>query len=423
MKSGTVPKLQKAATLPIPSPAAPSLTHELRVAELAVQRAALATKRFLAELNPTRAQANVPIGQYQHAGPTTTTSATKNGGAGGGGGTTGGGRVSLAKSDLSPVTVADLAAQALLIAAIHRAFPHDLIIGEEDAGELRADPELAARVWRLVSATHLDDSAADASLGRPGDMKQMLDLIDLGGGNKETKGRRFWCMDPIDGTSAFLKGGQYAISLSLLQGGKELLGVLGCPNWNFEDAMAGKLKEEELDSDGFGLMLAAERGKGATVRPIGSGVLLPETKLDRRKKPAVTDLKRVHFVDSKKSPATLTEKVEILAGQIKASYEGTNLYSSHMRYAAVAMGGREYVQFRWPQSGKKPWSIWDHAGSQLIYTESGAGVVTDLFGDAVDFESGNKIEKSWGLITADRDIHAHIRSLVNKMGPVKPKIK
>jgi fructose-1,6-bisphosphatase/inositol monophosphatase family enzyme len=36
-------------------------------------------------------------------------------------------------------------------------------------------------------------------------------------GNKVTTGKRFWCLDPIDGTSAFMRGGQYAISLSLLK--------------------------------------------------------------------------------------------------------------------------------------------------------------------------------------------------------------
>jgi 3'(2'), 5'-bisphosphate nucleotidase len=373
-----------------------------------VQRAALATKIFLEELRPTRAQANVPIGQVKHA---------ENGGG------SSGGRVSLAKADSSPVTVADLAAQALLISAIHTAFPDDLIIGEEDATVLRKDKDLAKRVWDLVEKTCLEDPAASKSLGKPENQKDMLRLIDLGGGNKVTTGKRFWCLDPIDGTSAFMKGGQYAISLSLLKGGKELLGVLGCPNWKYEDAMAGTLEESNLDSNGLGLMLAAERGKGATVRPIKrGGVLGTASRLDRSKKRPVSDLKMVHFVDSKNSPATLTKKVADLADLMgNASYDdSTQLYSSHMRYAAVAMGGRGYVQFRWPKSGKKPWSIWDHAGSQLIYTESGAGVVTDIFGNGVDFESGNKIEKSWGLITADKDIHARIlKDVKGKMRPVR----
>ncbi|KAK3896338.1 hypothetical protein C8A05DRAFT_20662, partial [Staphylotrichum tortipilum] len=105
-----------------------------------------------------------------------------------------------------------------------------------------------------------------------------------------------------------------------------------------------------------------------------------------------------------------------LANRIGAAYPaGTELYSSHMRYAAMALGGRECVQLRWPKRGKKFWSIWDHAGSQLIYTESGAGVVTDLAGNPIDFTTGNKLTNSWGVITADASIHGKILELVNEM--------
>lgn len=37
-------------------------------------------------------------------------------------------------------------------------------------------------------------------------------------------------MDPIDGTMGFLRGGQYAVCLGLLQDGEVVLGVMGCPN-------------------------------------------------------------------------------------------------------------------------------------------------------------------------------------------------
>jgi 3'(2'), 5'-bisphosphate nucleotidase len=128
------------------------------------------------------------------------------------------------------------------------------------------------------------------------------------------------------------------------------------------------------------------------------------------------DLKDMHLVDSQRSPATLTEKVAELARITGATYPaGTNLYSSHMRYAAMALGGREFAQLRWPKPGKGPWSIWDHAGSQLIYTESGAGKVTDLAGNPIDFSTGNKLSKSWGVITADETVHARILNLVNQM--------
>ena len=40
----------------------------------------------------------------------------------------------------------------------------------------------------------------------------------------------FWTLDPIDGTSGFLRGGQYAVCLALIIDGAVKVGVLGCPN-------------------------------------------------------------------------------------------------------------------------------------------------------------------------------------------------
>jgi 3'(2'), 5'-bisphosphate nucleotidase len=39
-----------------------------------------------------------------------------------------------------------------------------------------------------------------------------------------------WTLDPIDGTSGFLRGGQYAVCLALVEDGDVKVGVLSCPN-------------------------------------------------------------------------------------------------------------------------------------------------------------------------------------------------
>ncbi|KAK3293104.1 uncharacterized protein B0H64DRAFT_345356 [Chaetomium fimeti] len=456
----------------------PPFAHELLIAQLAVQRAALVTKRVLATINAARSQPlptntpshqpapdsepdfdfdtcaspsiyttpvsetpttgfpftpspsqsqsqsqSQPIGQFLHPSSSPTSPARGSQPPAHPGLPR---RLSLAKPDTSPVTIADLAAQALLVAAVHTAFPGDLIIGEEDASALRADGDLAAQVWELVATTRLEDAGSEALLGRPRGVEEMMALLELGvttqsgGGGAQggvVGGRRVWCLDPIDGTSAYMQGGQYAISLALLEGGREVVGVLGCPNWRFEAGVPvgkWKVREHGVDEEGMGLLLSAVRGQGASVRPMGRGVLREARRIDRGRGKAV-DLRDLHFVDSEKSPATLTEKVKEMAGIVGAEYRGTNLYSSHMRYAAMVLGGREFVQLRWPKPGKSAWSCWDHAGSQLIYTESGAGKVTDLSGNPVDFSTGNKLSRSWGVITADESIHGKILALTNRM--------
>ena len=86
----------------------------------------------------------------------------------------------LTKNDASPVSLAEFGAQALLVSAIHTAFPEDAIIGEESAAVLRKDAQLRRQVWELVREPRLDDEEVERMLGRPRSNEEMCDLIDLG---------------------------------------------------------------------------------------------------------------------------------------------------------------------------------------------------------------------------------------------------
>jgi 3'(2'), 5'-bisphosphate nucleotidase len=128
----------------------------------------------------------------------------------------------ISKDDNSPVTIADFAAQALLIQVLCDAFPDDRFLGEEDSGALRGDEALGNEVFELVlSATDVQDfDAQGATLPKPASVEKMLDLIDLGGHGTRVRKGRFWVMDIIDGTATFLNGQQYAVSLALIEDGK-----------------------------------------------------------------------------------------------------------------------------------------------------------------------------------------------------------
>jgi len=51
----------------------------------------------------------------------------------------------------------------------------------------------------------------------------VCEWIDRGGSDYA---RRFWTLDPIDGTKGFLRGDQYAVALALVVDGKVQVGVL-----------------------------------------------------------------------------------------------------------------------------------------------------------------------------------------------------
>ena len=152
---------------------------ELEVAELAVQRATILTKKVFHEKA----------------------------------------KGTLSKDDKSPVTIGDFGAQALIIQAIKKNFPGDQIVGEEEASSLRDSVKLRDEIWALVEGTKLTDSSAEMVLGGSIEsVEAMLSAIDAGNSAGGAHGR-IWALDPIDGTKGFLRGGQYAVCLALMVDG------------------------------------------------------------------------------------------------------------------------------------------------------------------------------------------------------------
>lgn len=101
------------------------------------------------------------------------------------------------KDDLSPVTVADFAIQALLTSSIHHVFPDDRFVGEESADELRQNPVLLDRVWSLLQ--RVKGAEADLLCKLPTSPAQMCEMIDWcgmgspGGPDSGRIVRKSWC--------------------------------------------------------------------------------------------------------------------------------------------------------------------------------------------------------------------------------------
>ena len=316
----------------------------------------------------------------------------------------------VSKEDKSPVTAADFAAQALLIAPLRALFPNDAFVGEEDSAQLRSDDGLLQWVFDLVSsAAEVQVNGDGAKLASPANAEDMLSMIDLGGrGTGGCKGR-FWVMDPVDGTKTFLRGQQYAVSLSLIEDGQEVVGVLCLPNLRLKD---GRVVEDSVDTDGLGIMLSAVRGQGVYVRQLSSSPILPPpAPVTRLQSPA--DLKDLHIVDSRNSAALRHDVIQDVATKFGAQYPGTEVWSSHMRYASLIVGGAD-AQIRVPCRPDAKVCIWDHAGAQLIFTEIG-GKITDLDGRPINFGVGRELSSNRGMIVAREGVHGKILSAVTEI--------
>jgi HAL2 family 3'(2'),5'-bisphosphate nucleotidase len=280
---------------------------------------------------------------------------------------------------------------------------------------LRENPELLQRVWKLVSSfanekyeIHDEEGEVSIKLATPKTPEEMLRLIDLGGKGQGGSKGRIWVLDPVDGTATFISGQQYAVCLALLENGKQKLGVLGCPNL---PVGAEKVHEDIVDTDGDGQITYAVAGQGAYIRPMNSlssqQTLLDPTFRIRAHSP---DLKAsdVRFVDCKASNSTDYSKHALVASRLGAPWPAAvDLWSSQMRYVAVAVpgGGNTLVKIM-----KKPTyrsSLWDHVGGMLIAQEVGC-VVTDLRGKAIDCGLGRTLVGAKGLVCAPASVHDEV---------------
>ncbi|KAL3441243.1 hypothetical protein BJX65DRAFT_288865 [Aspergillus insuetus] len=313
------------------------------------------------------------------------------------------------KSDATPVTIADFGAQSLLIAAVHHLFPEDDIVGEEDSKALRAEPDLLARTWDLVSSTRLDDEHSEALLYAPSSKEEMLRLIDLGAqGSCKPRGRT-WVLDPVDGTATFIQGRQYAVCLGLVEDGEQRVGVTGCPNLNLE---SGQVHEDIVDRTGYGYQVYAAAGQGAWMRHMGTGALLPARKIEP--KTQITKPEDIRLVDCLSANSSNYEVHQRLMESLGAPWPPrTDLWSAQLRYIAIAVGGCN-VLIKIPRKASYRSMIWDHNGGMLIASELGC-IVSDLNGAPVDCSLGRTLSGCYGMIVAPASIHGVLVDAVKQL--------
>ena len=345
-----------------------SYQKELQVAELAVQRATLLTKRVFHEKA----------------------------------------KGTLSKDDKSPVTIGDFGAQALIIQAIRKNFPHDEIVGEEEASSLRENGSLRGQIWSLVKEARLDDQDAEATLGGPVESEEdMLTAIDAGNSAGGPKGR-IWALDPIDGTKGFLRGGQYAVCLALMVDGDVKVGVLGCPNLPVDDSapLSADAGENQTDEEGRGVLFAAVQGHGATSRPLSKGALLPSQPISMKSVPDITHATFCESVEAGHSSHDDQAQIAKKLGITKPSVR----MDSQAKYGSIARGAGD-LYLRLPVSKNYQEKIWDHAAGDLIVREAG-GQVTDADGKRLDFGKGRTLAENKGVVAAPKNIHGQVLEVV-----------
>ena len=318
----------------------------------------------------------------------------------------------LSKDDKSPVTIGDFGAQALIIHAIKSAFPSDEIVGEEEASSLRSNPSLSQQIWDLVKSTRLDDVSAEQELGDSmQSSEEMLKAIDEGTSAGGPTGR-IWALDPIDGTKGFLRGGQYAVCLALIEDGDVKVGVLGCPNLPIDNAAplsADVGGGDGGDDDSRGVLFAAVKGTGATSRTLGRGALLPSQPIQMKEVPQISQATFCESVEAAHSShgdqAEIAKRLGITRDSVRMD--------SQAKYGSIARGAGD-LYLRLPVKKDYQEKIWDHAAGDLIVREAG-GEVTDAEGKPLDFSKGRTLQDNKGVVAAPKQIHARVLGVVKSV--------
>ena len=145
------------------------------------------------------------------------------------------------KADESPVTEADRRGEALILQELARRFPGVPVVSEEDASEF---------------------------------------------GTPDQIGPRFFLVDPLDGTKAFVRGDEHwTVNIGLIQDGRPVAGAVSAPAWNrtWFTTSGGARMRTIGEVDGQPIQVRPWPGEGGAVALI-SHTMKPEQEAQLRQR-------------------------------------------------------------------------------------------------------------------------------------------
>ncbi len=284
----------------------------------------------------------------------------------------------ISKDDRSPVTIADLAIQAVISRRLMDRFPDDPLLAEEDAAPLQGAPSIAERVLELARTA--DDRFTPETL-----------LQTLSRGGHSGAADRYWVLDPVDGTKGFLRGDQYAVALALVHHGRVVVGALGCPNLGAE--------LPNSTPAGPGTVLVAEIGRGTSMGLIG-GTTAEMIAVDR-----IDDAVQARFCESVEAAHAAHSDQARIAARLGITRAPVRI-DSQCKYAIVARGDAS-IYLRLPRDPTYREKVWDHAAGVLVIEEAG-GRVSDLDGRPLDFSQGRHLARGHGIVATNGRLHDRV---------------
>lgn len=307
------------------------------------------------------------------------------------------------KDDDSLVTVADWSVQATVSLMLSESFSNQKvsIVAEEDVQTLSKSDSVGLLTAVVNTVNECLAEAPKYGLQSPKEALGTSQILEAISRCNSTGGRngRHWVLDPVDGTLGFVRGDQYAVALALIEEGKVVIGVLGCPNYprkkewlNHHQSYKSMPKMSDTsDTWEKGCVLYAQRGSGeAWMQPLihGNKKHTWSNSAQRVQVSAIDDPALATFCEPVEKANTNHSFTAGVAHSMGLKKQPLRVHSM-VKYAAIARGDAE-IFMKFAQSGYKE-KIWDHAAGVIIVEEAG-GVVTDAGGHPLDFSRGLYLE-------------------------------
>jgi len=235
---------------------------------------------------------------------------------------------------------------------------------------------------------------AAATPATEGSICAALDLGATGAVDEWSATRRTWVLDPIDGTKGFMRGDQFAVALALLEGGRPVLGLLGCPRLHAGDQETGSI-------------FWAARGNGAFRRPVecngDDATGLPNEAMDERIR-VEPEVAPDQVIRCEAYESGHTSHDRSAAAVTALGYTLTPIrIDGQGKYGLVA-SGEAHVYMRLPRAGYVE-NIWDHAAGVCVIEEAG-GRVSDTEGRPLDFSRGARLSAEvTGIVATNGVLH------------------
>lgn len=205
----------------------------------------------------------------------------------------------------------------------------------------------------------------------------------------------YWGSDPVDVTTEFVKGGQYATSLFRVEDGQVKVSVIGCP----------RLRLPDSPEENVGELLVAASGYGAWHCGLSHGSKFLPFRVSQRHSLGESVYVRP-LRDMPRRPTDQDNHLVKACLRVFGRAARGERAVSPIRYAMIASGMGDFLlNFR---LACIPFAFYVHDhGPWIPFMEAAGGMMTDLWGNPLDVSNPPFLSRNYGVLATNGPVLHH----------------